>query len=103
MLAVRPKRGDVAPKESALNRACKAWQCQAALVRGGLRRMGVHGELRTLDLVAAGRRGKSAPRGLAMFAHELYAAGATREEVIERLTDAARMIALAMDEPPGAA
>lgn len=103
MLAVRPKRGPSPPKESALKRAERAWQGQAALVRGGLRHKGVHGALRTLDLVASGRRGTAAPRGLAMFARELYAAGASQQEVVARLTEAARLIALAMDEPPGAA
>ena len=94
------RRVAVMDREPALTRACKAWRCQAVLIRGGLRRMGVHGPLRTLDESAAGTRGTAAPKGLAMWARELRAAGASREEVAERLAETARLIALAVCEDP---
>ena len=89
-------RVPLAPKEAALSRACRIWQCRAAIDRGDRRREGVHGPLRTLDEIASGQRGKAAPKGIAMWAMELYAAGASTEEVTTRVTETARLIALAV-------
>lgn len=88
------------PRETALNRACKAWQCNAVLIRGGLRRMGVHGPLRTLDEIASGERGVAVPKGMAMLAYEMAANGCSVEEREERLVELARMFARLPDAAP---
>lgn len=102
MQAVR--KGGLVPKGTALDRACRAWQTNAVLIRGGLRRMGVHGPLRTLDEIASGERGVAAPKGMAMLAYEMAAAGCSVEEREERLVAMARMMARVPDAlPQGAA
>ena len=89
------------PKEPALTRACKVWQCRAGVyTRGVVRQEGYHGPLPTLDEIASGRRGTAAPKGMAMWARELYALGASREEVADRLAETARLIAHAVHDTP---
>jgi hypothetical protein len=100
MLAVRRALG---PKEPALARACRVWQCEVVLDRGHVRRTGHHGPLRWFDDTASGQRGTAAPKGLAMYARELYAAGASREEVADRLANMAKLIALAVTDGPNPA
>ncbi len=90
-------------REAALTRAGRVWRCEAALYRQDIRARGVHGPLRQLDEAASGQRGKAAPKGLAMWARELYEAGATQEEVSERLAQTARLIAQAAYDGPEAA
>jgi hypothetical protein len=90
-------------REAALSRACVVWQCEANVFRSDVRERGVRGPLRVFDEAASGQRGKAAPKGLAMWARELYAAGATQEEVADRLAQTARLIARAAYDGPNPA
>lgn len=68
-----------------IQRACRAWQTEAVVIRGDLRRRGVHGALRTLDDAAGGHRLHSAPTQLTRLALEMRDAGCDAGEVRARL------------------
>ena len=90
-------------RDAALTRASRVWQCEANVYRNDVRGRGVRGPLRVFDEAASGQRGKAAPKGLAMWARELYAAGAGVEEVSDRLAQTARLIARAAYDGPNPA
>jgi hypothetical protein len=81
------------PTVSAIDRACIAWRTVASVTRADARDNGVHGELRQLDEVASGHRGKAAPKGIHMLAREMRAAGIPFDEAAGRLCDVALHIA----------
>jgi len=80
-------------QDSATTRACRAWQTKAVVIRGDLRAQGVHGDLRTLDEIAAGRRGTSVPTQLTKLAMEMRDHGMSEAAVTLRLTRIAAVIA----------
>ncbi len=79
-------------KGSALLRACRVWQTEAAVIRGDLRARGVHGDLRTLDEIASGRRGTNAPTQLTKLALEMRNGGVPEAVTAARLANVAAQI-----------
>lgn len=77
----------------AILRAQRIWQAEAAVIRGELRRRGVRGDLRTLDVMASGARGVAAPTGLTRVALEMRDHGLSEELTVARLTHVAQQIA----------
>ena len=77
----------------ALMQAQRIWQTEAAVIRGELRERGVRGDLRTLDLMASGTRGVSAPIGLTRVAIEMRDHGLSEAATVARLTHVAQQIA----------
>jgi hypothetical protein len=77
----------------AILRAQRIWQTEAAVIRGELRQRGVHGELRTLDLMASGTRGVAAPTGLTRVAMEMRDHGLSEAATVARLTHVTQQIA----------
>jgi hypothetical protein len=77
----------------ALVKAQRIWQTEAAVIRGELRQRGVRGDLRTLDLMASGTRGVSAPIGLTRVAIEMRDHGLSEAAIVARLTHVAEQIA----------
>jgi hypothetical protein len=77
----------------ALVKAQRIWRTEAAVIRGALREQGVRGDLRTLDLMASGTRGVSAPIGLTRFAIEMRDHGLSEAAIVARLTHVAEQIA----------
>lgn len=71
--------------QSPIDRAALAWRECAVYVRGELRRKAVHGNLRPLDEIAAGSRGRAVPQGIALFVANLYAMGMTPDEIATAL------------------
>lgn len=84
---------DSSTKGKALMQAQRIWQTEAAVIRGELRERGVRGDLRTLDLMASGTRGVSAPIGLTRVAIEMRDHGLSEEAIVARLTHVATQIA----------
>ena len=84
---------DSTTKGRALMKAQRLWQTEAAVIRGDLRRRGVSGPLRTLDLMASGTRGVSAPIVLTRVAIEMRDHGISEAAAIARLTHVAQQIA----------
>lgn len=79
-------------KSGALLRACRVWQTEAAVIRNDLRTQGVHGDLRTLDEIASGRRGLNAPTQLTKLAMEMRQHGIPEAAAMARLTHVAQQI-----------
>ena len=77
----------------ALVKAQRIWRTEAAVIRGELRGQGVRGDLRTLDLMASGTRGVSAPIGLTRVAIEMRDHGLSEAAIVARLTHVAEQIA----------
>lgn len=91
------------PAARAIDRACQAWQCVASVTRRDARSNGVTGQLRQLDELASGRRGRSAPTQLSHLAAEMRSVGVSRAEASERLRGVADLIvALTYDGPEAA-
>ena len=84
---------DSTTKGKALVKAQRLWQTEAAVIRGELRKRGVSGPLRTLDEMASGTRGVSAPIGLTRVAIEMRDHGISEAAAIARLTHVAQQIA----------
>jgi len=61
--------------------ASAAWRHAALHVRGRLRARGVQGALVGLDRIVQGTRGQATAAGIALFMHNLHAAGLTLEEI----------------------
>ena len=91
------------PAARAIDRACSAWRCVASVTRADARANGVHGQLRQLDELSSGHRGKAAPRGVYVLAKEMRDAGIPRDEAAQRMADvAALIVALTYDGPEAA-
>ena len=78
-------------RPSAIIRAQKQWGECALFARSSLRARGIRGDLRPLDEIASGRRGKAVPTGISQLALDLHRAGMSGEEIrallSEKLTD----------------
>lgn len=85
----------------AIARATRIWGNCAIEARGALRRQGVRGDTRTLDVIASGQRGHAVPQGLAAFALELRAKGVPVAEIERRIVYAAEQMvrAVCVDGP----
>jgi hypothetical protein len=102
MQRARVRSAHVRP--DAVTRARTAWREMAQETRTELRHMGVHGDLRQLDVAASGTRGKAAPKGFAAIATEMRNNGVPLAEATERLTHFAQTVAaLVYAETTGAA
>lgn len=75
------KTGGITRPKAPVAAASAAWRHAALHVRGKLRARGVQGALVGLDRIVQGTRGQATATGVALFMHNLQAAGLTLEEI----------------------
>ena len=86
----------------AIERARGAWADMARETRFDLRRIGVQGDLHTLDLMARGVRGAAAPTGMTRVAMKMRDRGLSKEAASARLTHVAGQIVSLVYHDPAA-